>query len=39
MDHIEVRAVHVSDAFALHELDFDFETDRIYTLGCVPAPS
>ncbi|GCE20473.1 GNAT family N-acetyltransferase [Dictyobacter kobayashii] len=32
MDHIEVRAVHVSDAPALHELDFDFETDRIYTL-------
>src|SRR5690349_14219542 len=32
MDHIEVRAVHVSDAVALHELDFDFETDRIYTL-------
>ncbi len=30
--HIEVRAVHVSDAPALYELDYDFETDRIYTL-------
>src|SRR5262245_6506156 len=30
--HIEVRAVHVDDAPALHELDYNFETDRIYTL-------
>jgi GNAT superfamily N-acetyltransferase len=30
--HIEVRAVHVNDAPALHELDYNFETDRIYTL-------
>lgn len=30
--HIEVRAVHVSDAPALHQLDCSFETDRIYTL-------
>jgi len=30
--HIEVRAVHVSDAPALHKLDYNFETDRIYTL-------
>jgi len=32
MPHIEVRAVHVNDAPALYELDYDFETDRIYTL-------
>lgn len=30
--HLEVRAVHLSDAKALHELDSSFETDRIYTL-------
>lgn len=30
--HIEVRAVTVADACALHELDYSFETDRIYTL-------
>ncbi|GCF11299.1 GNAT family N-acetyltransferase [Dictyobacter arantiisoli] len=30
--HIEVRAVSVSDAPALHELDAGFETDRIYAL-------
>ncbi|HZR39806.1 MAG TPA: GNAT family N-acetyltransferase [Ktedonobacteraceae bacterium] len=30
--HIEVRAVHVDDAPALDELDYNFETDRIYTL-------
>jgi len=30
--HIEVRAVHVNDAPALYELDYNFETDRIYTL-------
>jgi Acetyltransferase (GNAT) family. len=30
--HIDVRAVQVSDAPALHELDNDFETDRIYAL-------
>ncbi|HEU5227364.1 MAG TPA: GNAT family N-acetyltransferase [Ktedonobacteraceae bacterium] len=30
--HIDVRAVHANDAPALYELDYDFETDRIYTL-------
>ncbi len=30
--HIEVRSVDVNDAPALHELDYNFETDRIYTL-------
>src|ERR1700726_3615388 len=30
--HIDVRAVQVSDAQTLHELDNSFETDRIYTL-------
>jgi GNAT superfamily N-acetyltransferase len=30
--HIEVRAVDINDAPALHELDYNFETDRIYTL-------
>jgi GNAT superfamily N-acetyltransferase len=30
--HIEVRAVSVADAAALHRLDYSFETDRIYTL-------
>lgn len=30
--HIEVRAVTVDDAPALHQLDVSFETDRIYTL-------
>src|SRR5438128_12273395 len=30
--HIDVRAVHMSDALALHQLDYSFETDRIYTL-------
>lgn len=30
--HIEVRAVHVDDAHALYHLDYDFETDRVYTL-------
>jgi GNAT superfamily N-acetyltransferase len=30
--HIDVRAVHVSDAQSLHELDNSFETDRIYAL-------
>jgi GNAT superfamily N-acetyltransferase len=30
--HIEVRVVQVDDAPALHELDYDFETDRVYTL-------
>ena len=34
MTHIEVRAVDVNDAPALHQLDYNFETDRIYTL-CV----
>lgn len=29
---IDVRAVHITDASALHELDYSFETDRIYTL-------
>ncbi len=30
--HIEVRAVNVDDTPTLHELDYDFETDRIYAL-------
>jgi GNAT superfamily N-acetyltransferase len=30
--HIDVRAVQVNDAPALHALDYNFETDRIYTL-------
>lgn len=30
--HIEVRAVDINDAPALHELDYNFETDRIFTL-------
>ena|SRR5579862_7484578 len=30
--HIEVRAVDVNDALALHALDANFETDRIYGL-------
>ena len=30
--HVEVRAVNVDDTPALHELDYDFETDRIYAL-------
>ncbi len=30
--HIEVRAICVDDAAALHSLDYSFETDRIYTL-------
>ena len=30
--HIDVRAVNVSDTPTLHELDYDFETDRIYAL-------
>ena len=29
---VEVRAVEMSDAPALHALDYSFETDRIYTL-------
>lgn len=29
---IDVRAVHVNDAQSLHELDYSFETDRIFTL-------
>src|SRR5690349_7705527 len=30
---VEVRAVAMSDAPALHALDYSFETDRIYTLN------
>lgn len=30
--HIEVRAVQVNDAPAIYNLDYNFETDRIYTL-------
>jgi len=30
--HIDVRAVRPDDALALHQLDYSFETDRIYTL-------
>ena len=29
---IDVRAVRIDDAAALHKLDYSFETDRIYTL-------
>jgi GNAT superfamily N-acetyltransferase len=29
---VDVRAVHVKDAPALHKLDYSFETDRMYTL-------
>ena len=29
---VEVRAVEMSDAPALHALDYSFETDRIFTL-------
>ncbi len=32
LPHIEVRAVHVNDAPALYDLDYNFETDRIYAL-------
>lgn len=31
---VDVRAINVEDAHALHELDYSFETDRIYSL-CV----
>lgn len=31
--HIDVRTVFPEDAKALHELDYSFETDRIYTLN------
>ena len=31
--YIDVRAVLPADAKALHELDYSFETDRIYTLN------
>ncbi len=30
--HIDVRAVQLSDAPALHKLDYSFETDRIYAV-------
>lgn len=30
--HIDVRAVQIGDAPALHELDYSVETDRVYTL-------
>ncbi len=30
--HMNVRAVHSNDAAALHQLDYSFETDRVYTL-------
>jgi len=29
---IDVRSVAITDALALHKLDYSFETDRIYTL-------
>src|SRR5256885_8290713 len=29
---IDVRSVHINDAPALYQLDYSFETDRIYTL-------
>ncbi|HVB74068.1 MAG TPA: GNAT family N-acetyltransferase [Ktedonobacteraceae bacterium] len=31
-EQVEVRAVEMTDAPALHALDYSFETDRIYTL-------
>jgi len=31
MPRIDVRAVQLSDAIALHSIDYSFETDRIYT--------
>jgi GNAT superfamily N-acetyltransferase len=34
---IEVRAVTIDDAAAIHALDYSFETDRIFTL-CVQEP-
>jgi GNAT superfamily N-acetyltransferase len=40
--HIDVRAIHIDDAAALHTLDYSFETDRIYTLqvrGNIPQDS
>ncbi len=40
--HIDVRAIRVDDAAALHVLDYSFETDRIYTLqirGNIPQDS
>ncbi len=30
--HISVRSVRLDDALAMHQLDYSFETDRIYTL-------
>ena len=32
MPRIDVRALQISDATALHAIDYSFETDRIYTL-------
>ncbi len=32
LPEIEVRSVAITDALALHELDYSFETDRIYAL-------
>ena len=29
---IDVRSVAITDALALHKLDYSFETDRIYAL-------
>jgi len=29
---VDVRAIHLRDAHALHKLDYSFETDRIYAL-------
>ena len=40
--HIDVRAICVDDAAALHALDYSFETDRIYQLrtrGNIPQES
>lgn len=37
--HIDVRAICIDDALALHSLDYSFETDRIYVLrtrGSIP---
>jgi len=32
---IDVRSVAITDALALHKLDYSFETDRIYTLHVI----
>ena len=36
---IDVRSVAITDALALHELDYSFETDRIYACLLYTSPS